>query len=207
MSDWAAFTEDVPWFPHRGANVEVSSRRRTRTLSPSAATLFPRFAGLVAASQRVVPRHKDEDRDDDDDDRQKGQSERGQVLLGGRSLRQLADIKSCGLRMLPHHHVTLRQAVDVLAIAHAIDRRSQPAEVHHQQGLGIQFPAERQELGRLFGRQVIGVDCLGQPVRFERAGRVVAACITRSSGTIRAPPPIPSMRYSGSKKPNTRTIR
>jgi len=48
MSDWAAFTEAVPWFLDRDAAVEVSASRKTRTLPPSAATLYPRLAELFA---------------------------------------------------------------------------------------------------------------------------------------------------------------
>ena len=48
MSDWAAFTEAVPWFLDRDAAVEVTTRRETRTLSPVAATLFPHLAKLLA---------------------------------------------------------------------------------------------------------------------------------------------------------------
>jgi hypothetical protein len=48
MSDWAAFVEAVPWFLDRDAAVEVGTRRKTRPLSPLAATLFPHLAELLA---------------------------------------------------------------------------------------------------------------------------------------------------------------
>jgi hypothetical protein len=48
MSDWAAFTEAVPWFVDRAGAVEVSSGRKRRALSPSAAALFPRLVELFA---------------------------------------------------------------------------------------------------------------------------------------------------------------
>jgi hypothetical protein len=48
MSDWTAFTEAVPWFLERNAAVEVSAARKTRTLSPPVATLYPRLAELLA---------------------------------------------------------------------------------------------------------------------------------------------------------------
>jgi hypothetical protein len=50
MNDWTAFTEAVPWFLDRDAAVEVGPRRRTRTLSPLAATLFPPLAELLATA-------------------------------------------------------------------------------------------------------------------------------------------------------------
>ena len=48
MNDWVEFTEAVPWFLNRDAAVEVATRRKTRTLSPLAATLFPPLAKLLA---------------------------------------------------------------------------------------------------------------------------------------------------------------
>jgi hypothetical protein len=48
MSDWTAFTEAVPWFLDRDAAVEVATGRKTRTLWPLAATLFPTLAKLLA---------------------------------------------------------------------------------------------------------------------------------------------------------------
>jgi hypothetical protein len=48
MSDWAAFAESIPWFLDPDAVVQVATRRLPRTLSPLAATLFPRLAELLA---------------------------------------------------------------------------------------------------------------------------------------------------------------
>jgi hypothetical protein len=48
MSDWAAFTEAVPWFLDQDADVEVATRRKTGTLSPLVTTLFPSLAELLA---------------------------------------------------------------------------------------------------------------------------------------------------------------
>src|ERR1700752_3136335 len=48
MSDWAAFTESVPWFLDRNAAVELSSSRKSRELSSVAATLFPQLGRLMA---------------------------------------------------------------------------------------------------------------------------------------------------------------
>jgi hypothetical protein len=48
MNDWDAFIESVPWFLDRDAVVEVSGPRKSRTLSPLAASLFPPLAKLLA---------------------------------------------------------------------------------------------------------------------------------------------------------------
>jgi hypothetical protein len=48
MSDWAAFSEAVPWFLDPGADVQVVPRQLPSTLPPLAATLFPRLAELLA---------------------------------------------------------------------------------------------------------------------------------------------------------------
>lgn len=47
MSDWAAFTESVPWFLDRDAAVEVCAPRKSHALSPLAATLFPQLGRLL----------------------------------------------------------------------------------------------------------------------------------------------------------------
>ena len=48
MSDWAAFVDSVPWFLDRDAAVHVSAPRKQRALSPTATSLFPHLAMLVA---------------------------------------------------------------------------------------------------------------------------------------------------------------
>jgi hypothetical protein len=48
MSDWAAFTEAVPWFLNRDAALAVARRRESRALSSIAATLFPQLAELLS---------------------------------------------------------------------------------------------------------------------------------------------------------------
>lgn len=48
MSDWAAFSEAVPWFVDPDADVEIVPRPSPITLLPLAATLFPRLAELFA---------------------------------------------------------------------------------------------------------------------------------------------------------------
>jgi hypothetical protein len=48
MSDWAAFTEAIPWFLNQGAAVKVDTRHETRSLSPLVGSLFPALAELLA---------------------------------------------------------------------------------------------------------------------------------------------------------------
>lgn len=48
MSDWAAFTESVPWFLDRDAAVQASAPRKRHALTPLAATLFPHLGRLLA---------------------------------------------------------------------------------------------------------------------------------------------------------------
>src|SRR5260370_5593073 len=48
MSDWATFTESVPWFLNRDAVVNISAPRKRHALSPSAAALFPHLGKLLA---------------------------------------------------------------------------------------------------------------------------------------------------------------
>lgn len=48
MSDWDVFSDAVPWFVDPNADVQVASRGFSRELAPSAATLFPRLAELLA---------------------------------------------------------------------------------------------------------------------------------------------------------------
>jgi len=48
MSDWAAFSDAVPWFIDPDADVQIAPRQSPITFSPIDATLFPRLAELLA---------------------------------------------------------------------------------------------------------------------------------------------------------------